>query len=240
MKKLLILLSLLFISCAHDDFRFIKRHNKINKEFSGYIDDFIEASNGKVKESDLMRLTMNFIDMGDSSTVGTCWPHISEIDINRRWWNNNKSNLQRQALIFHELGHCLLYRGHIDPSFNSGFFGEVERLLFDIGFFKLKKSLYDGCPASIMDSYILNEYCLNNHYDYYINELFNEVSYSDFEKRASKACYAPIIINRTSEWNKLDKWTYKRAVNTCIKRYKSCLKTFLKIKTNTYSAICSG
>lgn len=56
---------------------------------------------------------------------------------------------QREELIFHELGHCVLDRDHRD-----------DRLI-------------DGCPASIMNSYVISAYCFTQHQSEYYAELFD-------------------------------------------------------------------
>lgn len=54
-------------------------------------------------------------------------------------------------------------------------------------------------------------------------------------------CAAVLMINLSSEkWNKFDLETKVRAEKTCIKRYNSCLKKFIKKERKIYNAICGG
>ncbi len=41
------------------------------------------------------------------------------VTIDESFWNRS-SNLFREFIIFHELGHCFLYRGHLESSFANG------------------------------------------------------------------------------------------------------------------------
>lgn len=241
MKKILVLISLFFVSCTSlDDVRMLKKHRNIDKEFHKYVSSFMESSLGAVSSRRIKGLTMGFTNDKDSSIAGTCWPHIKEIDIDLEWWNNNPSPLQRQSLIFHELGHCLLYRSHTNATFASGILGEVERLLFKAGFFKPKDTLSDGCPPSLMSPFLVDNYCIMRHHAYYLNELFTEQSYDEFVRHyeTEYACEAPLIYNYTVEWNNIDQWTLSRAESNCIKIYRACLKKLIKKKHNTYQAIC--
>lgn len=87
----------------------------------------------------------------DPGTVGVCTTYdddtIRDIVIDTKYWNN-VTDLQREELMFHELGHCVLNREHRNDA------------------------LADGCPASIMFWETVSLWCLNLHLDYYRNELF--------------------------------------------------------------------
>lgn len=69
------------------------------------------------------------------------------VTIDRNYWDSI-SDLEKEELMFHELGHCVLYRQHRN----------------DVG--------SDGCPLSIMNWQTLSLYCLQNHGTSYHNELF--------------------------------------------------------------------
>ena len=57
----------------------------------------------------------------DDGVAGTCQygNHIAHVSIDRSYWNN-ASSLLREYVVFHELGHCALYRGHDESSNNNG------------------------------------------------------------------------------------------------------------------------
>lgn len=69
------------------------------------------------------------------------------IEIDQEYWKEI-SEKQKIDLIFHELGHCVLGRDHVTPN-------GVE-----------------WCPKSFMNPSVMSDYCLENHYDDYIKEMF--------------------------------------------------------------------
>ena len=139
MKKILLILVILFqSSCASGfEIRIQKKHSKIDKEFQPYIDDFIKVSKGKVKKSDMYNLSMGLYDYpkGQEQVLGTCHIGANEIDINKKWWSSYATLSERTELIFHELGHCILKRGHTiiiwDIFYHNTFF------IFNIIIFKI-------------------------------------------------------------------------------------------------------
>lgn len=68
------------------------------------------------------------------------------ITINKTSWDSFNSD-EREMLILHEMGHCVLYRGHRD--------GEIS-----------------SKPLSIMNTYMFNPWYYTVNKDYYLNELF--------------------------------------------------------------------
>ena len=70
----------------------------------------------------------------------------SFIRIRQDWWQN-ASLLSREALILHELGHCVLGRGHNDELFP------------------------DGREKSLMNSYLLRDRVYGPNREYYLKEL---------------------------------------------------------------------
>jgi transcription initiation factor TFIIIB Brf1 subunit/transcription initiation factor TFIIB len=201
-----------------------------------------------VSKKDIENITIGFHDYKDgSSVVGTCHLLVKnkEIDISKQWWDFHPSTLERQELIFHELGHCVLGRSHTEaPTSSSGFVSWVEKFLFKLGIFKEKNKLPDGCPSSFMHPYTLRENCVSKHYLYYLDELFTSISYEKFEKENSHkthmmiSCKMPEIINNTKTWTEKDIQTLERAKKTCVSRYKSCLKRFTKVEDQVYRALC--
>lgn len=231
----------LISSCS--SVRLIKKYDTVNPEFKPYIQDFIASSNGIVEESDVSNLTMEFKDYGVPYRIaGTCWPHLTEIDVNKDWWEDHKSHLVRQELIYHELGHCILRRPHTTISdHGDDFIDWVENELFKLGIIEKKGLLPDNCPASYMHPVILSERCIRKHYNYYVTELFNPdlIYYNLYGPFVEKnKCPEPTIINKTKTWVNLDEWTFHRSKKVCLEEYKSCLETFVKIKEKSYNAIC--
>ena len=69
------------------------------------------------------------------------------IKIDKEYWPK-MSEIQKVNLIFHELGHCVLNRGHVES--------DSVRL----------------CPTSFMHDSVMSTSCLKDHYDEYIKEMF--------------------------------------------------------------------
>jgi hypothetical protein len=250
MKKLILFLLLLLSTqaCATNlDLRFIKKYDNIDPEFKPYITEFIQISDGKVNKDDFYGFTMGFREYDkNTSVVGTCHYIVNEVDINVEWWNSHHSPSERLELVFHEFGHCILKRGHANKPVTDGFTQWLERLGFKVGLFTEKGYLYDGCPASFMHPYTIGERCINKHFYYYIKELFYQedtMNYVETRKEQEhffyeNRCREPEVINKTDKWTERDTRSLNSAKRTCLKTYKSCLKTFIKKEHLNYYAIC--
>lgn len=92
-------------------------------------------------------------DDGNEDVVGICkrWKSgKAEIVLERPYWNG-LSDYGREELVFHELGHCVLGRGHNNEN-------------------------VDGCPVSIMNEYTFGE---TKCYSDNRNELIQELGEQD-------------------------------------------------------------
>lgn len=258
MKKLILSIFMLFSlsSCATDlEIRLSKKYKNIHPEFQTYIYEFKQLSKGKVTDSDFYNFTMGFRKYKNGSSVaGTCHYGVNEVDINIEWWNGFYTPSERLELVFHELGHCILKRGHTVKPTHKGFLAWLERIGFKLGFFEDKGYIYDGCPASFMHPYTISNRCINKHFSYYINELFGNHEDSNFVisrshtqkqhtenkyfKPKKPKCKKVNIINKTKTWNRRDKNTLLNSKRRCLQLHKTCLKTFIKKEELTYNAIC--
>lgn len=90
---------------------------EVSKEFSPYVDNFVRAS--KIYSADtvvLSRLPSLKMAFGntrkfDPKFVGVCQTATNNVIIDKPHWEK-LNNQEKQALIDHELGHCLLGRAH--------------------------------------------------------------------------------------------------------------------------------
>ena len=95
-----------------------------------------------------------------------------------------------------------------------------------------------------MHPYTIGEECTSRHFYYYIEEIFNRdknVNYVEqrkIKREPTNKCSVPKIINKTDNWTQNDQNTLYRAKETCIKKYKSCLKIFWKKTNYSYAALC--
>jgi hypothetical protein len=84
--------------------------------------------------------------------VGVCHfaPDSRIVNVDPSYWAMI-SEYQREALIFHELGHCVLNLEHID------------------------QNMVDGCPASNMSPEMLTDACYLAHRAYYARHMLKEI-----------------------------------------------------------------
>lgn len=150
-------------------------YQDIDPEFDIYISEFILLSYGVINEDDFDDVYIGFKKYEEKDeTVGHCviTPFYRQIDIDVDWWKENTYQLSREELMYHEFGHCLLYRPHTEPTSARGILGWLERVFFDLKLMEKKGRLSDGCPISYMHPKIVSPYCIDKHYAYYIKELF--------------------------------------------------------------------
>lgn len=154
MLKLLPIL-LLLASCGETvdtkDYVFIK--TRVNTMFTTVDDEILEyyhrfESTYNVK---IDNIPANFVKL-EEPILGTCNIYnggAREILVDVRSWDQ-MSDLSRELLVFHELGHCYLERGHTDETVTSP----------------------DGdIPKSIMSTWILSDTLYEKYKEYYRDEL---------------------------------------------------------------------
>lgn len=103
-----------------------------------------------------LKYISEFMNIEDSSfIVGLCNRLITPANIvfDDKWWND-ATFFQREQLVFHELGHCVLNRGHKDS--------KVITTLGEI-------------PSSIMYDHVIEPEIYVRHRNEYILELFTEI-----------------------------------------------------------------
>jgi len=122
----------------------------IEQEFQEYIDRFEKYGNIIIVD-----LNIHFGSIEDPFVMGFCkWGHSGtpEIVISFYHWDYITTDLEKESLVFHELGHCVLDRRH-------------------------REDVLDNmAPASIMYPFALSHNVYYNNHQYYIEELF---SYQD-------------------------------------------------------------
>lgn len=139
-------LGFIFISCSVPkslDGRYI------DPEILPYVQRF-EQAYGRVA-----RVNVRFMVSGLGTRSGTCYRYIDaqvipDVFLNKEHWLFY-TDLGKEELVFHELGHCVLHRDHI-ATWNK------------------------GIPDSIMYPYTFgDEYYYMFNREYYINELFGRI-----------------------------------------------------------------
>jgi hypothetical protein len=94
-------------------------------------------------------LRVIFSDLDNEDRGGLCYNHRRLVILNTQNWDEN-TEITKEMIVFHELGHCVLDRNHI---------------LYD----KRQK-----CSPSIMGNSGVSDDCYVDRYEYYIKELFSE------------------------------------------------------------------
>ena len=117
-----IIILFLFFSCSKQNIN----DNIIDEELRPYVESFIEEANKRgvqLSIDDLDAELVNQISVGNNSYCGYGWFFYQgtlrkriEIKDSENCWQN-RTNIERENLIFHELGHVLLGRVHIDQTF---------------------------------------------------------------------------------------------------------------------------
>lgn len=114
----------LFFSCQKDT-------DLVNLSFPGvdpalwpYFQQFEIAANDRGILIDLNQagISGEISDLPGQSVAGQCqFGHYinNHITIDQNYWNRS-STIDREFVVFHELGHCFLLRGHLEDSFNNG------------------------------------------------------------------------------------------------------------------------
>lgn len=157
------------------------------EEFIEYLDNFVKDSKGVISKDNLYSVTVDFDDL-EGTVAGVCYPNPfdTEIYIDKDWWYRHTDKSEREELVYHELGHCVLLRLHSRPIEKKGFGYWFERLVFRLGLKKDPNKLADGCPTSYMDAYTLSKDCIDIHHDYYIEELFGRADVEGYKKKVEE------------------------------------------------------
>lgn len=154
MNKIILIL-LVLTGCNQN----IKRQSELslNKDLAPYVQEFIQAGVSVGKRVVVDDLSLHFSDRLDADVAGQCQPNdkgtygTPTILISTKYWPSLTEILRRQVM-FHELGHCVLWLDHDETWVTIG---------------------QDYIPRSIMYPSMQNEYIYAVHWDYYVNELFN-------------------------------------------------------------------
>lgn len=146
----------------------------INAELAPYKTQFYEAARSvgfNTSALDRVALGMEFTDKYDSTpTLGTCQRYTGsnpagQILINRKDWDAATS-LDKKTVMFHELAHCLLNRGHLDIKIIANLYS------YDRVNNRYVNPVMYRIPGSIMNTYQLTAYLPSNGKFYFENELF--------------------------------------------------------------------
>lgn len=112
----------LFAACREDD-QFIEI-SIVDTSLQPYFRTFRAeaASRGIEIDASFEEIEARIEQINDGNVVGRCWYNShnpNEILIDAEYWQN-ATDLSKEYVVFHELGHCYLGRGHTEASTASG------------------------------------------------------------------------------------------------------------------------
>jgi len=115
-QKIVVVLFLLAIACSKDD------DTIIPSEFSGYVERFVAEGQARSVATNTHDLSVTFISQSD--LPGYCGqgqvdpPRVSIVNTDNCW--NKRSDMDKEILLFHELGHAILRRQHTNDTLPNG------------------------------------------------------------------------------------------------------------------------
>jgi hypothetical protein len=123
----------------------------VDPHFQKYYSNFLKLSKKHhcVLYNKLLSITFDSEETFKARTVGLCYFDYAwrQVTIKESYWQSI-GEFQRQILVFHELGHCLLNREHDEKKFD------------------------ESCPGSLMNHEVVSSSC-SDLKQVYFNELFH-------------------------------------------------------------------
>lgn len=97
---------------------------QIDEELAPYFERFKEAGAERGVEVDFEKANLSAYleDIAEPNVSGQCYDNAAEPDrlvIDSGFWRQ-ASDIRREFVVFHELGHCFLHRGHLDAAGPDG------------------------------------------------------------------------------------------------------------------------
>jgi len=167
MSEMIMVVCVFFVACYPNTDPFedsMESTAEVENSLIRYYDSFEQeaAKRGLNIDLDDYDLHSHIAEIQEEGVAGTCHynSHSSNvITIDLTFWNN-ASDAVREMVVFHELGHCVLYQGHREEANNQG------------ACLSLMNSGTAGCHV----------YYSEENRDYYLDELFSfaqMVAYND-------------------------------------------------------------
>ena len=109
----------------------IKNSHLLNRFYGRYF--LILKKEGALRgyqiDLEALEISGSIVELNQGHVAGICTyssqaPNIVEIDAT--FWNSNSSFI-REMVVFHELGHCVLNRGHDETTFTNGVCESIMR-----------------------------------------------------------------------------------------------------------------
>lgn len=119
----IVLISMLVIGCAKENNQnLIVEELHIDEALVPYFERFVAEGTIRGYEIDLAekRIEGFLIDIEEDNVAGQCSyssTSTRKVNIDSNYWEN-ATDLEKEFVIFHELGHCYLDRSHLDEENN--------------------------------------------------------------------------------------------------------------------------
>lgn len=152
-------LSLTILSCKQEEPP--KEFFNVDERLHGYFETFEREAAARGMEIDLNEaiLTAQISELQGEGVAGQCSRPVNSLDndivIDESFINSNVSDLLKELVIFHELGHCFLQREHREDEYPNG------------NCISIMRSGVDGCRDNYNSSFR----------SIYIDELFDPDSF---------------------------------------------------------------
>lgn len=148
-------------------------------EVREFLDEYRRLSKNKGIEYKNI-VSIGFSSINKANVVGTCsygdgWREIT-LDID--FWKT-ESLIRKKTIFFHEAAHCYCTRGHdfaygkLYPDNSLKYV--IHKIILKTSFSYVKPDGYfeDSCPLSVMHPILVEEKCFKDHYEHYIEEMFD-------------------------------------------------------------------
>ena len=154
----------------------VPTYRGVNPKLGKFVKEYLKlAKKHDIKFTNSVSVGMTTINRGNIIGLCTYGKNFREIDIDQPFFDKS-SDLTREILIFHELTHCYCDRDH-DFGLNQPYTYPLLRNFFHSfykePFWKNPGFYADECPISIMYPAILRERCAEEHFDAYLEEMFD-------------------------------------------------------------------
>ena len=125
---------IIFLSCQNDPI-VDDSSEALDSNIPSLLSPYFETFRVKALEYDLVvdysvaNVTAEIKLINEGAVAGSCTTNghdIRHITIDQTFWNQS-SHLTKEMVIFHELGHCILGRGHKESSFANGICHSIMR-----------------------------------------------------------------------------------------------------------------
>ena len=135
---------------------------RVDTEFTAYLQRFLDSAkvHNRIFDVETNGLIIEFADLKDNTAGLTHYEDPIRVEIDESYWNDISktagADLMKENLIFHELGHGLLKRSHLNSTLENGDWKSIM------------------CGGDKVNDRPWNINYRGIRRDYYISELFNE------------------------------------------------------------------